>query len=78
MDAFLEVLEKESAETAKALVLGNMSKFVDQQPAVTPMVRLNEDTVAQRHPDRLGRNKPKLCSNCPKEVICRRDHVDGE
>jgi hypothetical protein len=78
IDAFLEVLEKESTESAKALVLGDVSQFMDQQAPVSPMIRLNEDAVAQGHPDCLRRNEPKLCSNGPKQAICRRDNVDGQ
>ena len=39
IDAFLEVLEKESAESAETFVLGYVSQFMDQQPAVSPMIR---------------------------------------
>jgi hypothetical protein len=49
---------------------------MDQQPAVSPVIRLNEDAVAQRHPDCLRRNEPKLCSNSPQQAICRRDDLD--
>jgi hypothetical protein len=78
IDAFLEVLEKEFAESAETFVLGYVSQFMDQQPAVSPVIRLNEDAVVQRHPDCLRRNEPKLCSNGPKQAICRRDDVDSQ
>jgi hypothetical protein len=71
-------LEKESAESTKALVLRYVSQFMHQQAPVSPMVRLNEDAVAQGHPDCLRRSEPKLCSNGPKQAICRRDNVDGQ
>jgi len=51
VDAFLEVLEKESAESSETFVLGYVSQFMDQQPAVSPMSRLNQDAVTQCHPN---------------------------
>jgi hypothetical protein len=56
-------LEKEFAESSETFVLGYVSQFMDQHPAVSPVIRLNEDTVAERHPDCVRRNEPKLCSN---------------
>ncbi len=76
--AFLEVLDKETAESAETFVLRDVSQFVDQQTAVSPPARLNEDAVAQRHPDSLRGNKPQLCANGPQEVICRRDDLHSQ
>jgi len=47
IDAFLKILKEEAAKPTKPFVLGDVCQFMHQQASVSPMLRLNEDTIAQ-------------------------------
>ena len=65
IDAFLKILKQEAAEPAKPFVLGNVSQFMHEQAAVSPMLRLNKDAIAQCHPNGLTGHDPQPCAERP-------------